>query len=105
MAVLERLAGAGFEIVAFPMYASAVGVRRGECAALLERVEVGMRLIGEACWMVEGNMSVRVRRKGKLWFVWKNKQVEATESRIGKVARFQQALEHMLMGHMEGSRE
>ncbi len=102
MAALERLAGAGFEIVAFPMYASAVGVRRGECAALLERVEGGLRLVGEACWMVEGNLSVRVRRAGKEWFVWKKKQVEATAGRVGEVSRFQQEVETALRGRESG---
>ena len=98
IAVLERLAGAGYEIVAFPMYASAVGVRRGECAALLERVEGGMRLRGEACWLVEGNLSVRVRRDGREWFVWKKKQVEATEERVAEVKQFQEDVKRMLAG-------
>ena len=88
IAVLERLARAGYEIVAFPMYASAVGVRRGECAALLERVEGGLRLLGPAYWLIEGNLSVRVERGGKAWFVWKKKQVEATEERLREVESF-----------------
>ena len=92
IAALERLAGAGYEIVAFPMYASAVGVRRGECAALLEPVAGGMRVVGEACWLVEGNLSVRVRREGREWFVWKKKQVEATEKRVAEVERFEEEL-------------
>ena len=98
IAVLERLAGAGYEIVAFPMYASAVGVRRGECAALLERVEGGMRLLGEACWVMEGNLSVRVRRDGREWFVWKKKQVEATKERVAEVKQFQEDVKRMLAG-------
>ena len=102
IAVLERLAAAGFEIVAFPMYASAVGVRRGECAALLERVEGGLRVMGEACWMVEGNLSVRVRREGKEWFVWKSKQVKATGERMAEVMRFQEDVRLILTGRSEG---
>jgi len=98
IAVLERLAAAGYEIVAFPMYASAVGVRRGECAALLERVEGGMRALGKACWLVEGNLSVRVRRDGREWFVWKKKQVEATEERVAEVKQFQEDVKRMLAG-------
>ena len=102
IAVLERLATAGYEIVAFPMYASAVGVRRGKCAALLERVEGRMRLLGEACWLVEGNLSVRVRRDGRAWFVWKNKQVEATEERVGEVEQFQEDVKEILAGGVGG---
>jgi len=102
IALLERLAGAGFEIVAFPMYASAVGVRRGECAALLERAEGGLRMLGEACWMVEGNLSVRVRQAGKEWFVWKQKRVEATGERMAEVMRFQEDVRLILTGRSEG---
>jgi hypothetical protein len=102
IAVLERLAKAGYEIVAFPMYASAVGVRRGECAALLERVGSGMQLLGEACWLIEGNLSVRVRREGRAWFVWKNKQVEATEERVREVERFQEDVKEILAGGVGG---
>jgi len=98
IAVLERLAKAGYEIVAFPMYASAVGVHRGECAALLERVEGGMQLLGESCWLIEGNLSVRVRREGRTWFVWKKKQVEATEERVAEVKQFQEDVKRMLAG-------
>ena len=96
IAVLERLAAEGFQIVAFPMYASAVGVRRGECAALLERVAGGMRLLGEACWLIEGNLSVRVRREGRTWFVWKKKQVEATEERVKEMESFQEEVKRIL---------
>ena len=88
--------------MAFPMYASAVGVRRGECAALLERIEGGLRVLGEACWMVEGNLSVRVRREGNEWFVWKKKQVEATEERMAEVMRFQEDVRLILAGRWEG---
>ncbi len=99
IAALERLAARGFEIVAFPLYASAVGVRRGNCAALLQPVTSGgMRLFAEPCYLVEGNLSVRVERGGSAWFVWKKKQLEATRERQAELDSFAQALSELLLG-------
>ncbi len=89
IAVLERLVARGFEPLAFPLYASAVGVRKGNCAALLESVPGGgLRLFGVPCYLVEGNLSVRIRRAGKQWFVWKKKQLEASVARLAELDKF-----------------
>jgi len=69
MAILERIVSAGFSIVAFPLYANAVGVRRGGFAALLDPIPGdGFRLFGEPCVLLDGNLTVRVTEKGKSWF-------------------------------------
>jgi hypothetical protein len=95
--ILERIASSGFAIVAFPLYASAVGVRKGNCAALLTPVlNGGMRLLGDPCWMVNGNLSVRVVRDDREWFVWKKQEVEATAERVADVAEFRRELEDLL---------
>jgi hypothetical protein len=89
VAVLERLATNGFAIVAFPLYASAIGVRRGLFAVLLTPVEGGaMRLLGEPCYLIDGNLSVRVTRKGRALFVWKSREVEATPELLAELGRF-----------------
>ena len=50
IATLERLISGGFSIVAFPLYANAVGVRKGNYAALLNPVTGGgLQLFGEPC--------------------------------------------------------
>ena len=104
IAALERLAACGFEIVAFPLYASAVGVRRGNCAALLQPDAGGtMRLLAEPCYLVEGNLSVRVERKGSAWFVWKKKQLEVTPERQAELDRFARELSKLLLGAAENS--
>jgi hypothetical protein len=96
--ILEKIAAQGFAIVAFPLYASAVGVRKGNCAALLMPVpNGGMKLLGEPCWMVNGNLSVRVQRRGVELFVWKKEEVEATSERLAEVARLRRELEEMLV--------
>jgi len=97
VAILERLVSSGFSIVAFPLYANAVGVRKGSCAALLEPVPgPGFRVFGEPCVLLEGNLTVRVADEGKSWFVWKKLRVEATAERVGELDRFVSELKMLL---------
>jgi len=97
IAALERLRNAGFSLAAFPMCANHVGVKRGNCAALLTPAVSGaLELYGEPCYLVNGSLSVRVRRDGREWFVWKKAQIEATAGRIAEVARFRKELESAL---------
>lgn len=96
--ILEIIASHGFAIVAFPLYASAVGVRKGNCAALLSPVlDGGLRLLGDACWLVDGNLTVKVRKNGSQWFVWKKQEVEATPERLSQVAGFRDELKNLLL--------
>ena len=95
--ILERLVAAGFVVVAFPMYANAVGVRKGSYAALLDPVGGGgFRLFGEPCVLLDGNLTVRIADKGKSWFVWKKLRVEATVERVRELARFVSELKLLL---------
>ncbi len=75
--ILERLVSNEFVLVAFPLYANAVGVRKGNCAALLDPIaNGGFRVFGEPCMLLEGNLTVRITEKGKTWFVWKKQRLE-----------------------------
>jgi hypothetical protein len=97
IAVLERLRDAGFALAAFPMYASHIGVKKGNCAALLAPAAGGkVQLFGEPCYTVNGSLSVRLRRDGREWFVWKKAQLEATPARVAEVARFREELVRLL---------
>ena len=97
IASLERLRDAGFTLAAFPMYASHIGVKKGNCAALLAPASgAGMQVYGEACYLVNGSLSVRVRRDGREWFVWKKEQLEATPERLAELARFREELAALL---------
>jgi hypothetical protein len=61
--ILERLVAKEFNLVAFPLYANAVGVRKGSCAALLDPIaNGGFRLFGEPCVLLDGFAS---RKKEK----------------------------------------
>ena len=97
IAILERLVSGGFSVVAFPLYANAVGVRKGQYAALLDPVAGGgFRVFGEPCVLLDGNLTVRVADTGKSWFVWKKLRVEATVERICELEGFVSELRMLL---------
>ncbi len=97
MSILERLATGGFSIVAFPLYANAVGVRRGAYVALLDPIPAdGFRLFGEPCVLLDGNLTVRVTEKGRSWFVWKKLRTEATPQRLRELEEFVSELKLLL---------
>jgi hypothetical protein len=101
IAILERIVAHGFVVVAFPLYANAVGIRSGSCAALLDPIPSGgFRLYGEASVLLEGNLTVRITEKGKSWFVWKKQRLEATPERISVLDRFVGELKILLEPHL-----
>src|SRR5271169_3210965 len=95
--ILERLVANDFILVAFPLYANAVGVRKGGCAALLDPVaNGGFRVFGKPCMLLEGNLTVPITEKGKTWFVWKKLRVEATAERLAELQNFVAELKLLL---------
>ena len=97
IAILERLIAKEFILVAFPLYANAVGVRKGSCAALLDPIaNGGFRVFGEPCVLLEGNLTVRITEKGKAWFVWKKQRLEATAERMSELESFVAELKLLL---------
>ena len=98
LAILERLRASGFEFVAFPMYANYLGVKKGNCAALLAPVEArSFKIFGESAYLVSGNLSVRVTRGGRQWFVWKKESLEASPARLTELQRFATELADLLL--------
>ena len=99
--ILERLVAKEFVLVAFPLYANAVGVRKGSCAALLDPIaNGGFRVFGEPCVLLEGNLTVRVTEREKCWFVWKKKRLEATAERVLELESFVAELKLLLEPHL-----
>ena len=95
--VLERLRERGFQWKAFPLYTACIGVVKGNCAALLAPLEsAGMKILGEPCYLVAGNLSVRVTRGGQQWFVCKKNEVLVTPQRQAELERFAQELSDAL---------
>lgn len=101
MQILQRLVSRGFAVVAFPLYANAVGIRKGACAALVEPLAGGgFRIYGEPCLLLDGNLSVRVNEKGRAWFVWKKMRLEATAERLTELEEFVAELKLLLEPHI-----
>jgi hypothetical protein len=99
--ILQRLVAKEFVLVAFPLFANAVGVRKGSCAALLDPVaNGGFRVFGEPCILLEGNLTVRITEKGKSWFVWKKQRLEATAERLLELETFVVELKLLLEPHL-----
>lgn len=89
IAILEKVVALGFTPVAFPLYASAIGVRRGSFAALLVPADdTTLKIMGEPCYVMGLNLAVRTRREGRQVFVWKDKTIEVTPELLEELARF-----------------
>jgi len=99
--ILQRLIAKEFVMVAFPLYANAVGVRKGICAALLNPVaNGGFQILGEPCIMLDGNLTVRIKEKGKTWFVWKKQRVEATAELVSELGKYVAEISQLLEPHI-----
>lgn len=95
--VLEHLVMAGFRPIAIPPYENALCVHRGECAAVLAPVENGgLRLLAPVTFLLEGNLSVRLKKPAGDVFVWKKKEIPATEERLKQLEEFRMALVEIL---------
>ena len=93
METLERLFEAGFRPIAIAPYESALCVHRGEYAAVLAPVENGgLRLLAPATLMLDGNLSVKLKRGEGEVFVWKQKRVVATQERLNELEKFRTEL-------------
>ncbi|MFZ0036358.1 MAG: hypothetical protein WAK91_02980 [Candidatus Acidiferrales bacterium] len=89
IAILSRLNSLDFVLVAFPMYANYVGVRRDDCAALLvPESGAGLQILGEPSWLINGNLSVKIADAGSHFYIWKKSRIEATADRLALVAKF-----------------
>jgi hypothetical protein len=89
MQVVERLFAAGFRPIAIPPYENVLCVRKGECAAVLAPVpNGGLRLVAPPSYLVEGNLSVKLKRASGEVFVWKKKEVAATPEKLKELDLF-----------------
>src|ERR1700682_5645692 len=95
--VLERLFAAGFRPISIPPYENALCVRRGECAAVLSPVpNGGLRLLAPPTYIVDGNLSVKLKHGRGEAFVWKKKEIEVTRERLQELDQFRQELTGIL---------
>lgn len=97
MQTMERLFAAGFRPIAIPPYESALCVRRGECAALLSPVpNGGLKLLAAPSYLLDGNLSVKLRKGAAEVFVWKKNEIAATPERLRELETFRGELTALL---------
>jgi hypothetical protein len=97
MEVIERLFAAGFRPIAIPPFENVLCMRKGECAAILAPVpNDGIRLLATPSYLIDGNLSVKLKRGSSERFVWKNKEVEATAEKLSELESFQRKLQEIL---------
>jgi hypothetical protein len=97
MKILEELVAAGFRPVAIPPYASALCLRRGDCAVVLSQEPAGgLRMLAPPSYIIDGNLSVKLRRGAKDVFVWKKTELDVTPERSNELASFREELERIL---------
>jgi hypothetical protein len=97
MQLMERLIAAGFRPIAIPPYESALCMKKGNCAALLAPVPgAGIRLLAPPSFLVDGNLSVKLKRGSSEVFVWKKKEVEATPEKLKELESFRRGLTEIL---------
>ena len=97
MQIIERLFKAGFRPIAIPPYESALCMRKGNCAALLAAIpNGGIKLLVPPSYLVEGKLSVKLKRDSGEVFVWKNKEVEATPVNLKELELFRKELAEIL---------
>src|SRR5271163_1780002 len=97
IATLERLRSRGIDIVAFPMYESYVGVRKGNCGALLKPEPGGFSLSGEPSYLVAGLPSALTIQSDGHWFVRKQDKLAATPERTAELEAFAAELANALL--------
>lgn len=94
---IERLFAAGFRPIAIPPYESALCMRKGECAAVLAPVpNGGLKLLAPASYLVDGSLSVKLKRGAGEVFVWKKREVAATPEKLQELESFRRELSEIL---------
>jgi len=56
----------------------------------------GIRLLAPPSYLVDGNLSVRLKRGRSEVFVWKKREVEATPEKLGELESFRRELTELL---------
>jgi hypothetical protein len=97
MQIVERLFTAGFRPIAIPPYESALCMKKGDCAAVLAPMaDGGLKILAPPSYLVDGKLSVRLRRGARELFVWKSREVEATPERMAELEAFRRELAEIL---------
>jgi hypothetical protein len=95
--VIERLFAAGFRPIVIPPYENVLCMKKGDCAAVLAPVpDGGLKLLAPPSHLIEGNLSVKLKRGLGEVFVWKKHEVAATPERLQELESFRSELSEIL---------
>ena len=95
--VVERLFAAGFRPIVIPPYENVLCMRKGDCAAVLAPVpNGGLKLLAPPSYLVDGNLSVKIKRGSGEVFVWKKREVAATPEKLQELDSFRRELSEIL---------
>jgi hypothetical protein len=87
--ILQRLKAHGFDIVAFPLYENYIGIRKGNCAALLAPIgSGGFNVFGHPSYIIDGKLGVKTFQGDGHYFVSKNEKLAATPERSKELDDF-----------------
>lgn len=93
MKVMERLLEVGMRPITVPPYERAICMHREDCAALLAPVENGgMQLLAAPTFLINGSLSVRIKRGSSEVFVFKKDELPATPARLKELELFRAEL-------------
>jgi hypothetical protein len=97
MKLVERLVHAGFRPMAIAPYERALCLRKGDCVALLGPApDGGLQMLVPPTFLLEGNLSVKLKRGNREVFVWKQSELESTPERLRELEAFRTELVRIL---------
>jgi hypothetical protein len=72
-------------------------LRRGECAAILSPApNAGLKILAPPSYLVDGNLSVRLKKGAGEIFMWKKAELPATRERLEELELFRRELTEIL---------
>ncbi|HJW99707.1 MAG TPA: hypothetical protein VJ453_06085 [Terriglobales bacterium] len=90
--ILQSLYLAGFELQTSERFPRVIGVFKGECIALLEPKDNGLRFMGRPGWRMGDVIGVLTTKNNQKVFQAKDQVVEATPERLKQLADFEAEL-------------
>jgi hypothetical protein len=93
---LEAIYLVGFEIETFERFPNSLGLRKGNCIALVQASNDGLKIVGQPGWRMGELLGVLVERAGQRIFQAKSELVDATPERLLELEGFRRELEDLL---------
>ena len=98
VATLEKLLNAGFRFVTVERAERYLGVEREGFVALLEPVDGGIKLFGQAGYLMSTGIGMLVERREGKCFVWHDQSVPATPEMLAEYEKFKRELKEIVGG-------